>query len=200
MLKGLMKNTSLIKELNASIKKYPSIADIFIFGSVTHGKAKANDIDVLLLFNKEVDRDTEYEIRKRLEGAANIPIDIVSKGYTELFNEGFIPRQNILSDGISVRMGRPLSQCFGYSPYYIFRINTREKSAMEKVKLHQALYGRKGKGGLAGTIGAHKLGPGVMLISVDKRDEMHRFLEHWTIEYREAPVLWPGTYNWTENK
>ena len=62
----ILKNTKLKNSIKKLIKNKDNLIDIVVFGSLVRGKYKPNDIDILILFKNNVDKDLEYEIRKQL--------------------------------------------------------------------------------------------------------------------------------------
>ena len=60
-------NIQLAQKSKKVFRKYGSeVVDIILFGSVLRGKKDPKDIDILLVFSKEVNKDIEYELRKSL--------------------------------------------------------------------------------------------------------------------------------------
>ena len=68
-------NTQLTKISRAFFKRHErQLKDIVLFGSFVRGKAKPEDIDILIIFKTKVNKDVEYELKKLL--AAKIMSDI----------------------------------------------------------------------------------------------------------------------------
>ena len=55
----------LKKALKKLIEKEKEIHDIVVFGSIVRGKEKPGDIDVMVIFKKNVNKEIEYQIRKK---------------------------------------------------------------------------------------------------------------------------------------
>ena len=71
MLKELLKNKKFAKIIKEFLKR-PEILDIIIFGSVTRGKEKPKDIDLLIIYAQKTKDIIEinYKITKKLKGLA----------------------------------------------------------------------------------------------------------------------------------
>ena len=95
-----MKQSDLLKELKKSAKdafeKNKEIIDIILFGSIVRGKTKPKDIDVLILFNKHIDRT----ILKQF--------NLTYKTYYDFFRS--FPTESILHEGFSLLHDKKLSE------------------------------------------------------------------------------------------
>ena len=93
-------NKKLIKISREIKNKYnEEIEDIILFGSYLKGKEFPNDVDVLLIFKKKVDKKIETELKKALN-IKNIELNSVTK--KEFENEDFIAREGIYLEGFSL--------------------------------------------------------------------------------------------------
>ena len=174
-------------------KEKEKILDVVLFGSTVRGKAKPNDIDVLLLFSQRVDNDSAYRLRKRLEKelGITIQIQITSKTYCELFSSTFLARESILAEGRSILTGKRLSESFGYTSYTLIKYSLKGLSKSEKMQFYYALHGRKTEGVLK-TTGSTRFSESVLLVPTRNVDAVLEFFSHWNIEIRKSVVLIPA--------
>ena len=190
MQSQLLNNTELLDKLESLISKHSDIVDLLIFGSISKGKPSPNDIDFLLLFNGEVDRDTEYEVRKHIEKILpDKTIEITAVGYSELFKESFLPREEILTDGFSIRLRKSLSEGFGYVPYALFKYKPKNLKNSERIKFQYALYGRGKSEGLLSKLGGKKLSECLIICPIACEDEFKNFFKLWAVPYKQTKIL-----------
>ena len=128
----------MLERLLSDLSKYlnEKIYDIIIFGSVTRGKDKPGDIDILILF-KEFDENIYLELSKRYH--------VLAVKLEDIFSLSSILVE-ILAEGWSVKHKKPLREILGIKAYKEFlfkRVIYGEKKDSKKTSLHYFLYGRK---------------------------------------------------------
>ena len=97
----ILKNTKLRNELKKFVNTHTEVDDVILFGSVVRGKKEPNDIDVIVLFESKVNKNTEYEIRKILKKFSQ-KISVISKTKETAVNFSFDARESILFEGFSL--------------------------------------------------------------------------------------------------
>jgi|SRR3989344_5496031 len=187
----ILKNTTLKNRIRKIIEKHPEVCDILIFGSVIRGKDKPNDFDILVLFEHEVDKNTEYILRKEIEKDYS-NVSIISKTKKTVLDETFDAREAVLFEGISLINSKSLAGNYGFSSFGLFKYNFKDWNKLKKTKFYYAINGRGGKKGIANILGAIKISDSLMIIPLDKIEDFKEFLDTWKIEYIYIPVLIPN--------
>ncbi|GEM_PF-2028990 len=210
-----MKQLLFLKKFEKVAKKtydaHSDIVDIIIFGSTMRGKSHPQDRDILIIFNRKVDRTVlkEYEV--------------ISKMYTDFFTT--FPTQSILGEGYSVIFKKSVQELYGMISAYLFRYSLKGKSAVKRTQFYHALYERKTKGvvnrmnkemvkGIAGQINKGKskeINEGMLLLTHNKKfsdttiltpiayaDQIRAFFESVQVSYFVLPILYPKTYEHAE--
>ena len=87
-------NITTLSKLSKNLqRKYKEeVKDIILFGSSLRGKLEPGDVDVLILFNKKIDREIEYEFKKQVSKIIE-DISLISKTEDGLYNPSFAARE-----------------------------------------------------------------------------------------------------------
>ncbi len=190
MLKTLLIKT-LISESNKIYKEYNSeIVDIIVFGSLMRGKDKPNDIDLIILFKNKKNLDISYQLKKEIEKKTEIPINVESKLYSNLFQTSFQAREALLAEGYSLLNKTGIANGLGYENLVMFIYNLKGKNKSERMRFYYSLHGR-GMDGMLKILKANKITDTVIMCPVATKEEMKEYLENWKIEFKEIPVLIP---------
>jgi|SRR3989344_6240317 len=193
MLKELLKNTKFRSEIRFFFKKNEDkVVDIILFGSVTKGKEKPQDIDILVIYKKNIDLTFSHNLAKLLEKILGIPVSISSKTYKDLFNPSFIVREAVLSEGYSLVNNVFISEGLGYFNMALFRYSLKGRSKSERMRFYYSLYGRGGEKGILHKLNAYKFSNEVIISPVGSVEEMRIYLKRWSISYLETPLLIPA--------
>lgn len=173
----------LKKEAKEAYDKNKEIVDVVLFGSAARGKTMPADIDILVLFNRKIDRTVLVQYNP------------ISKTFKDFF--GTFPTQSILSEGYSLVFEKKISELYKMASAYLFRYSLKDKNKSKRMQFYYALYGRNAKGVLEIT-GSKKFSDSTILTPVENADEMKEFFENNGIEYFALPVLYPETYSKAE--
>jgi predicted nucleotidyltransferase len=190
----ILNDTILKKTLKKVIEKEKEVHDIVVFGSAIRGKEKPRDIDVLVIFKKNVNKEIEYQIRKEI-GKRYETVSIISKTVITLFDAAFDARESILFEGKSLLTGATMGEQYGYAPLGMFKYRFKEWSKLQKTKYYHALNGRNGKKGVAQGLGCVKLSDGIILVPLHNIEEFRSFLKLWKLEFLYIPALIPARLN-----
>lgn len=191
MLKELLKNTkfrSVIRDFHAQNKE--KILDIILFGSAVRGKEHPSDIDLLLLC---VDTRDAIELGRQLRLSLEkkgFMVSVTPKAYASLFEPAFVARESFISEGYSLINGLFIGKGLGFEPVVLFRYELKEMSKSERMRFYYGLYGRNGKGVLH-VSNARKFSDAIIVVPVERSEEIKAFLDTWKREYLEIPVLIP---------
>ncbi|HDR53804.1 MAG TPA: hypothetical protein ENN60_04035 [archaeon] len=147
----------------------PGVVDVIVFGSSVRGKDKPGDLDVCVVW----------------QGKAGRTPGAIDLSYEELFSPAFLAREDILADGFSLRLGKTLSEAFGYQTFHSFSYSLGKMDYNTRARFHAAM--RK----TVNELGMLKL-KALVLVPVEKVERFREFLTYWKIDFRESRVLFPG--------
>ena len=194
LLKMIWKNIKLRNELKRIAKIEKDISDIIVFGSIVRGKINPKDIDVLIIFNKTVDKNIEYKIRKILENYYS-NISAISKTKQGVFEPSFDAKEGIFMEGISLLSGKSLRSNYGLENVGLFRYDSHVLSNNKKTMFYYALNGRNGKDGVIKESNSIKLADNVILTPNYNTEMIKDFFELWGLKYVLISVLIPDRLN-----
>jgi len=190
----ISKNMEFRNKLKNIARSLPGLEDIILFGSAVRGKTNPKDIDVIILFKKNVDKNAEYKIRKELERHYK-NISIISKTVRSVLEPTFDARESILFEGISILSGKRLSETQGFSPLGMFKYDIKNWNNLKRTKFYYALNGRSGKGGILQSLDCIKLSDNIILTNLEHVDQIKEFLDSWNLTYIYIPTLIPSRLN-----
>ncbi|MFQ6052044.1 MAG: nucleotidyltransferase domain-containing protein [Methanosarcinales archaeon] len=194
-----MPKTSLKKleeKTGRTIKEFYSlnkekIFDVILYGSSVRGKGIPRDIDILIIFKKELRQDEyydlPYELRKKLE-KLDLNVDVKGKTLEEIFDPNFLARSSIFLEGYSLLKREFLVEELGFRGYTMFNYSLENLPQSKKIGFRYALKGRNGNGVLQTLNGKH-IGSGTILIPVENTEEFKSFLERWNVNFKESRIL-----------
>lgn len=171
-------------------KNKSQIIDIILFGSITKGKEKPKDVDIVIVFKDKKNLDISYELRKSLEKNIKISVEVNSKVYSELFETNFQAREAILVEGYSLLNKINLANGFGFKSMAMFVYKLINKTKSERMRFYYSLYGRNTEGILK-KLKAIKYTDTVILVPIENKEIMKEYLDNWNIEFKETPLLLP---------
>ncbi|MBU3896449.1 MAG: nucleotidyltransferase domain-containing protein [Nanoarchaeota archaeon] len=191
MLTDLLKNIKFKNKIKEFYKKNrEDMVDIILFGSVSRGKTAPKDIDILLIFNEKENNDLSYGLRKDLQ-ELGISAEITIKKYKDVFSSGFLPREDILSDGFSLISNKRISEAFGYKSFMLFKYSLKGFNYSQRMRFYYALEGRRDKKGMLKEMNGIKFTNSVVLVPVGFSDKFEAFLNGWNIEIKKTRILIP---------
>lgn len=186
----MLKNTKLRNELKELITSHPEVDDILVFGSYVKGKTTPEDIDIIIIFNKKVNKQVEYNIRKTFEKSYR-NIAIISKTREALQDPSFDARESYLFEAKSLFTRQTLGEKYGFSSFGMYKYDFKNWNKLEKTKFYYALNGRGKSQGIINKLMGIKLSDRIVLIPLGNIEEFRAFLEGWNIEYKYVPILMP---------
>ncbi len=188
MLQTLLKDQEFLSNIR-NVLKNKEILDVLIFGSVSRGKKKPGDIDILLLFKEKENMELGYSLRKHLE-KSGLKIQVITRTYTNLFDVKFLPREFILTEAYSMKLKNFISEAFGYKSYTLFNFKINKFSASQRTQFHHGLLGRRGLKGILSRTNGLKLST-LILIPTENSELFVEFLQSWNLDFKKTPVLVP---------
>jgi len=191
MLKELLKNTKLASKIHDVIKeKKDEILDIVLFGSLVRGKEKPKDIDLLIIYNKKINSELNYEIKKEIENLG-FKIDLIAKTYNDLFRTSFIARESYLSEGYSLVQKKFISDGLGYKSMVLFRYDLINFNKSQRMRFYYSLYGRTTEG-MIKKLKLYKFSERIIISPVEESEKVKDYLDSWNIKYFDMPILIPA--------
>lgn len=166
-----------------------NVNDILLFGSTARDKNKPNDTDILMIFEKRVDKEIELKVKKEIEKFYKKVI-IVSKTTKTIFEESFDARESIIFEGISLIENKIIAEKYGFCSIGMFNYETKSLTNLQKTKFYYTLNGRRSSG-LLKNLKCVKLSDNIILAPLDKIDELKEFFELWKINYKYIPTMIP---------
>jgi len=190
MLKKLLKNTKFKSAINDFYKENKNIInDILLFGSVLKGREKPNDIDIMIFYKNKKNLDLDYELRKKLEKAANKNVQITSVLYEDFLNPNFIARTAFF-ESYSLIYKKKTAESFGFKTIALFKYSLKKLSKSERMIFYYALYGRDKKSkGILKTTNSIKFSPEIILTPIGNSEEIKCFLTNRNVDYDDCIVL-----------
>ena len=164
------------------------VIDVVLFGSLVRGKENPNDIDVLIIFRDKVNKDVEYELRKKLGNDASV----ISKTESGLIEDSFDAREGFLFEGYSLVYGKSVASRYGFSSFGLIIYGTRSMTNTQKTKFYYALNGRGGSRGVIDSFSGIKLSDNILAIPIDRIEDAKEFFDFWKLDYRYIPSLIPS--------
>jgi hypothetical protein len=148
--------------------KNPEVVDVIVFGSLVKGKKNPGDTDACVIWSEK---------SKPVEGA-------ISKTYEEFFSPSFLAREDMLSDGWSLRLKKPISSAFGYASVHAFSYSLLGMNYNTRARFHNAMRQKINELKLL------KL-KSLVLVPVSSSDNFSEFLKYWKVNYRKSNCLFP---------
>lgn len=180
----MQKNSELRKICKDFAKRESGIIDIVLFGSVAREKERPRDIDIALITAEKINPEA---LEKRISGGMKMPVHVTVMKPDTVFKETLW--KTVIHEGVSLLDGRRISEKLGFEPYVMFWYNLAKLKASDKVRFSHALYGRGGSGGLLKKSKGRQLGRGVLLVPVNREDEMRDLFFEWGLPFERMRIL-----------
>jgi len=186
------KITQLAKISKSFCKQYKEdIKEIILFGSILRGKSVPNDIDILLIFFKTINKDIEYELKKKLTLVFD-NISLISKSQEQVYVSSFTARESIIFEGYSLVTEEFIASLFGFNSLGIFVYDTKKLNNTNKTRFYYALNGRRKAKGITDALEAIKLSDNIIAVPLQNIEAAKAFFEQWNLEYNYVPSLIPS--------
>jgi len=162
------------------------IVDIAVFGSSVKGKIDPTDIDIAVIYRKEVKRDTLQKFQDALGEKCHISSLVVD----QFFTKPHTLAKTLLFEGISLITNRQVSATFDMRAFTLYTYNLKKEQPSKKVRFVYLLKGRKGDEGIVRQFKGRYISPSSFLLPAAKDEEMIEILKQWGIKfYREKLFL-----------
>ncbi|MBI4155537.1 nucleotidyltransferase domain-containing protein [Candidatus Woesearchaeota archaeon] len=172
-------------------KHKEEISDIIVFGSLLRGKTQPQDIDIMLIFKKKVDKNVEFNLRYLLE-KIDKRISISSVSLDNLKKASFVAREGYLFEGFSLINQDFIANQYGFSSFSLFLTTTKDMSNSERVKYYYALNGRRASEGIIKKLNFIRIANDAFIIPLDSIEKAKDFFEFWKLKYQYIPIIMPS--------
>lgn len=180
-----MQKYSILKKICKDFaKKDKNIIDIVLFGSFAREKEKPEDIDLAAIVSDKIETVT---LEKQISDKLKMPVHITVLNLRTLFRETLW--KTIIHEGISLLNNKNVSEKLGFESYVLFWYNLAKLKTSDKVRFSYALFGRDKKDSLLGKLNGKSLGKGVLLIPVNKEDEIRDLFFEWELPFERRRIL-----------
>ena len=173
--------------------EYKSIFDIVIYGSTVRGKTKIRDVDVAIIFGKEVSIGKKLGLaqvfKAQIKPLLSYEIDVKCVSFSDFTDQTFMARAGILAEGYSLLKKSFLSVQFGFEPRTVFIYSLAGLSNSKKTTFQYILNGRRGQAGLLSSHNCRHLGSGAILVPLTHTEEFKQLFERQKIKYKMYPTL-----------
>lgn len=180
-------STNLANHLNKKIKgmNLNEVEDIFVFGSAVKGKEFPSDIDLCIVFKKEISQKTITELQKKLK---KIDTHISALTIDDFFKKPHTLAKTLLVEGISIFNKKPFAANFGFNSFALYSYDLSGLKPTDKVRFVQLLKGRKEEG-IIKKLGGEWIANSCFLIPITKDNETQTILKKWAVPYKRKEGL-----------
>lgn len=179
-----------MSKVQAIIKENENeILDVVLFGSLVRGKEKPEDLDLLVIYKKNINSELINKMRKEFE-TLGVEVDLVPKSYNDLFKSAFIARESYLSEGYSLIQRKFIAEGLGYKPMVLFRYDIKGFTKSQRMRFYYSLYGRNTEG-MIKKLRLCKFSERIIISPVEESENVKDYFKSWSIKYLEIPILLP---------
>ncbi|HLD38009.1 MAG TPA: nucleotidyltransferase domain-containing protein [Candidatus Nanoarchaeia archaeon] len=183
----------MLKKLNLYLRKklkdlnLTEIADVMLFGSAAKGKEFPMDIDLCIIFKKEISKEIINNIENKLK---EFNVHISSLVVDNFFKKPHSLVKTLFVEGISVlHKAQPFIKNFGFSSYVLYSYDLSKLNPSEKVKFVYLLKGRKEEIGIIKKMNGEWIADSCFIIPIQKDSEMLIILKKWAINFKRKEAL-----------
>lgn len=159
-----------MKQLAKGLRKLlnnQGIYDLVIFGSVAKNSLKANDLDIAVIGDKEIDRQ---HLTKEIKNIVKKEIDlqlITLKDYDKFI------WVTLIREGYSIKHDKYLHEVYRIQPVVLYKYELKQLTPSKKVMFERAIKNFKE---------IEKLSNRVVLVPITLSGEFSAFLRNWDID------------------
>ena len=172
-------NSEILSSIKSELKDYISdkeILDVILFGSYTKGKQIFQDIDIAFITEKEIKiKNPKFHV------AILSPKNFFIKTPT-LIN-------TLLREGYSLKHKKYFSEVYNFSPRVLFSYELVSLTPSLKVKIVNALRGRKNEKGMVKENFGEWMANQVFIIPITNENVFEKFFINFKIKYKKRYIL-----------
>lgn len=172
-------NSKTLALIKSKLKKYlkdKEILDVILFGSFVKGNENPSDIDVAFITRKKIEIDIPG-----FHVAVLTPEDFFGKP-PALIN-------TLLREGYSLKHNKPFAKSFDFLSCVLFNYNLSCLTPSLKVKIVNALRGRKGESGLVLENKGTWISNNVFIVNTENENLFEKFFINFKIKFQKRYVL-----------
>ena len=181
----------MLKELQKCVNlnwiKKNNVWDVVVYGSYVRGKYNPNDIDIAIILNEPSSAKNKLllsqELRKMLPGK-KYAFDVKTVDLNDLLNNGFLGREAILAEGLSILKKVSLAERFGFTAFALIEYSLKKLTKAKQKMFYYALSGRKRGTGFLSKHGGKIISKGVLKVPTKHLEEMKSLMEINNVSYK----------------
>lgn len=170
------KTLALIKNKLKKYLKDKEVLDIILFGSFTKGNENPSDIDVAFITEKDIETDS-----------LNFHVAVLTP--KDFFGKPPLLVNTLLREGYSIKHNKPFAKLFNFTSNVLFNYNLSSLTPSLKVKIVNALRGRKGENGLVLEHGGKWISNNVFIINPENENLFEKFFLNFKIKFEKRYIL-----------
>jgi len=186
MLKKSKDFLKLRKSINNLIND--EVVDIILFGSAAKEKTLPNDIDIAIIFRKEIRRD----ILKKFQDSLGEEYHISSLVVDKFFVKPHSLAKTLLLEGISLLTNKSLAENFDLKSYTLYTYDLTSEKSSKKVRFIYLMKGRAGNKGVVEKFGGSYIAASSFTVPIDKDEEMLEILKAWSVKFFRRKIMLMG--------
>lgn len=172
-------NSKTLALIKNKIKKYlkdKEILDVILFGSFVKGNENPSDIDVAFITKKKIKIDSpDFHV------AVLTPEDF--------FNKPPALVNILLREGYSLKYNKSFAKSFNFSSKVLFNYKLSSLTPSLKVKIVNALRGRKGEMGLVSEHNGEWISNNVFIVNSNNENLFEKFFLNFKIKFQKRYIL-----------
>jgi len=172
-------NSKILVSIKNKLKKYlkdKEILDIILFGSFAKGSQSPSDIDIVFITRKTIE--------------TNIPdIHITTLTPEDFFNNPPTLINTLLREGHSLKHNKPFAESFNFSPKTLFNYSLSSMKSSIKVKIVNALRGKKNEQGLVLEHKGEWIANNVFIIDPTNESLFEKLFLNFKIKFQKRYIL-----------
>ncbi len=164
------------------------LIDILLFGSVVRGKTKPQDIDLCLVFRREVN----LNLLKEIESILGEDYHLSSLVVDHFFTNPHSLAKTILLEGKSIITGKRFTDNFGLTSFSLYSYDLSSQPPSQKVKFVYLMRGRDGQEGLIRKLKGYFISNNSFVVPLEFDSQLIEVLDQWNIKYNRKKIMMMG--------
>lgn len=182
----------LQKRLDSNWIRDNNIWDIVIYGSYSRGKLDARDIDVAIILYKVAPSKKKMELCQQLRHALSEDgylFDVKAVDIDDFLNAGFLGREAIFAEGISLIKGDYIAERFGFAAVALFEYTFNGLKQSKQKIFYYTLQGRSKGTGILNKLSGRIVSKGLLEVPTKNYEEVKDIFNQHNVKYRATFTL-----------
>lgn len=179
--------------LRQAARKHRSadVYDIVLFGSAVRGSTP-RDYDVAIILRRPLAPAQRLARGQSFRATVpSLPVQVQAITIDDLEDAGFLARQGIISEGVSLLTKKPLAARFGFEARTLIQFSLRDKTPSERRTINYALARRRNAPGFLELHDGEQLAPGLLTVPIAQTARIEELLLHYKIPYQRTTIIRP---------